>query len=174
MTQPTDVREQALAYVRHQAAKSLSDLAALIERTTADCDRCLEGISDEQAAFKPALDEWCTTEVLQHLTSSLERVNDTVRRLATGEAVDWQPQEGGLGYEGASFAEMKERLAQVWQGCLVLIKSLPVSGNEGVQVDHPFFGPLNWREWIAFQRLHAIDHVQQIEKVKAEPAYPRR
>ncbi len=35
------------------------------------------------------------------------------------------------------------------------------------------FGPLNGKEWIAFQRLHAMDHVQQMEKVKAHPGYPK-
>jgi len=41
MTQAEDIREQALSYVRHQAAKGRADLAALMERTGADCARCL-------------------------------------------------------------------------------------------------------------------------------------
>ena len=45
MTQDTDIREQALAYVRHQAAKGMGDLAVLMERTAADCARCLEDVS---------------------------------------------------------------------------------------------------------------------------------
>ena len=44
MTQNTDIREQALSYMRHQASKSLGDLVALVERTAADCDRCLEDL----------------------------------------------------------------------------------------------------------------------------------
>jgi hypothetical protein len=35
------------------------------------------------------------------------------------------------------------------------------------------FGPLTSREWIAFQRLHAMDHIQQIEIIKANPDYPK-
>ena len=40
-------------------------------------------------------------------------------------------------------------------------------------LEHPTFGPLNGRGCIAFQRLYATDHVQQIRKVKAHPDYPR-
>ena len=28
-------------------------------------------------------------------------------------------------------------------------------------------------QWIAFQRLHGMDHMQQIEKNKADAAYPK-
>jgi hypothetical protein len=34
------------------------------------------------------------------------------------------------------------------------------------------FGKLNILEWIAFQRVHAQDHIRQVEKNKADPAYP--
>ena len=49
MTQSPEIAQQALAYARHQAAKSLADLAALMERTGDDCARCLEGVSEAQA-----------------------------------------------------------------------------------------------------------------------------
>src|SRR5438552_17513045 len=56
----------ALSYIRHQASKSLAGLRVLAERTTADCGRCLEGISEEQARCKPG-NEWSVKEVLDHL-----------------------------------------------------------------------------------------------------------
>ena len=37
---------------------------------------------------------------------------------------------------------------------------------------HPMFGPLNLKEWIAFHRIHAMDHIQQIDKIKADAGYP--
>ncbi len=69
MTQNTDIREQALSYMRHHAAKSMDDLAALMERTAADCARCLEGVSEEQASFQYD-EEWSIKEVLGHMLSS--------------------------------------------------------------------------------------------------------
>jgi hypothetical protein len=37
---------------------------------------------------------------------------------------------------------------------------------------HPLFGPLNLKEWLAFQRIHSMDHIQQIDEIKADPNYP--
>jgi len=32
-------------------------------------------------------------------------------------------------------------------------------------VEHPFFGPLNWREALLFIRLHDLDHAGQLQKI---------
>src|SRR5256885_16878769 len=61
MVQQDETTQQALAYIRHQASKGLAGLRVLAERTPADCGRCLEGISEEQAPFKPG-DEWSLKE----------------------------------------------------------------------------------------------------------------
>ncbi len=80
---PRDERtQQALTYVRHQATKSLADLRVLVERTAADCGRCLEGISEEQACFQPG-NEWSIKEVLDHLIYATARqVTERIRHLA--------------------------------------------------------------------------------------------
>lgn len=164
---------QALSYIRYQAAKPREELRALIERTAADCARHLEGVSEAQAVFKPAAEEWSIAEVLRHFTPSVERVSHFAQRLAAGKAVQWEPRVGTLGYEGISFVEIREKLGQAWQACLAVLASAPASTDEETRVAHPFFGPLNWREWIAFQRIHALDHLQQIEAIKSDPRYPR-
>ena len=72
MVQQDETTQQALAYIRHQASKGLAGLRVLAERTAADCGRCLEGMSEEQARFKPG-DEWSVKEVLDHLIYSTAR-----------------------------------------------------------------------------------------------------
>lgn len=52
MVQPDETTQQAPAYIRHQASKGLAALRVLAERTAADCGRCLEGISEEQACSR--------------------------------------------------------------------------------------------------------------------------
>ncbi len=42
----------------------------------------------------------------------------------------------------------------------------PQSALEGT-VEHPFFGPLNWRETLLFMRLHDLDHAGQMQKIAA-------
>jgi hypothetical protein len=41
------------------------------------------------------------------------------------------------------------------------------NGDEHLDVtwEHPMFGPLNWREWLLFLRIHDLDHARQIQAV---------
>src|SRR2546430_11380310 len=88
----------ALSYIRHQASKSLAGLRVLAERTAADCGRCLEGISEEQARFKPG-DEWSVKEVLDHLIYSTARtVIEPIRDLGGGKVPrPFTPDDSGGG-----------------------------------------------------------------------------
>jgi len=83
MTLPADVREPVLSYIRHQAAKSLPELAALMERTGDECARCLEDTSDAQASFSHG-EEWSMKEVVGHMLGSSAAINHEIAGLAAG------------------------------------------------------------------------------------------
>jgi hypothetical protein len=172
MTQDTDIREQALSYIRHQAAKSMDDLVALIERTAADCDRCLKDVSEEQAGFQYD-EEWCIKEVLGHMLVSGKGVNKEIANLVEDRPSAREARMGVASGGDRPIAELRQALTDQWSETGRLVASLPEAGNLERTWEHPAFGPLNFREWIAFQRLHAMDHVQQMEKVQAHPDYPK-
>ncbi len=179
MTQDPDIQQRVLSYVRHQAAKDSADLAALMERTAADCARCLDGISEEQAAFKPALsgaegydEEWSVKEVLGHMLLSMAAVNGDIARIAEGREPSPSYGVGGTSGGGRSIEELRQALAHQWSETVRLVHSLSEEAGHKPMPEHPMFGPLNSKEWIAFQRLHAMDHIQQIEMIKAHPDYP--
>ncbi|MDO8613078.1 MAG: DinB family protein [Dehalococcoidia bacterium] len=171
MTQSPETTQQALAYARHQAAKSLADLAALMERTAADCARCLEGVSDRQASFGYG-EEWSMKEVVGHMLVASLSINREIANLVEGRPVS-QPGRVGLTAGGdRPIEELRLALARLWRETGGLVASLPEDGNLERTWDHPWFGPLNFKEWIAFQRLHAMDHVQQMERLREHPDYP--
>ena len=172
MTQDTDIREQALSYIRHQAAKSMDDLATLMERTGAECARCLEGVSKEQAGFQYD-QEWSIKEVLGHMLDSGKGVNKEIANLVEDSPSEKEARMGVASGADRPVGELRESLAEMWMQTGRLVASLPEDGNLERTWDHPMFGSLNFREWIAFQRLHAMDHVQQMEKVKAHSDYPK-
>ncbi len=172
MTQNTDIREQALSYMRHQASKSLGDLVAPVERTAADCDRCLEDVSEEQATFKYD-QEWCIKEVLGHMLISGKGVNREIANLVEDRPSAREARMGVASGADRPVGELRRALADLWRETARLVGSLPEDGNLERTWGHPMFGSLNFREWIAFQRLHAMDHVQQMEKVKAHPDYSK-
>src|SRR2546425_9159718 len=102
MVQQDETTQQALAYIRHQASKGLAGLRVLAELTAADCGRCLEGMSEEQARFKPG-DEWSVKEVLDHLIYSTARtVIEPIRDLGGGKVPrPFTPDDSGGRGEGA-------------------------------------------------------------------------
>ena len=163
--------------MRHQAAKGLDSLAALLERTRADWDRCLEGMSDKQATFAPA-GEWSAKEVLGHAVRACRGVNGQITEAVAGRGVGSpfgdaaalrnQPAVD----EQRPVSDLRRDVAATFEETRLLATSLSGSPNLDATFQHPFFGQLNIREWIAFQRIHAMDHIQQIEKIKAGPAYP--
>ena len=170
MTQSPEVIQQALAYARHQAAKSLADLAALMEHTGADCERCLEGVNEAQASFSHG-EEWSMKEVVGHMLVASLSINREIANLVEGRPVS-QPGRVGLTAGGdRPIEELRLALARLWRETGGLVASLPEDGNLERTWDHPWFGPLNFKEWIAFQRLHAMDHVQQMERLKEHPDY---
>jgi hypothetical protein len=172
MTQGTDIREQALSYIRHQASKSMDDLATLMERTGAECARCLEGVSDGQATFNYDK-EWSIKEMLGHMLGSGAGVNREIGNLVEGRPSTREARMGVASGADRSIRELRRALANLWSETGRLVASLPEGGNLERTWEHPMFGPLNFREWIAFQRLHAMDHIQQMEKVKAHSDYPK-
>ncbi len=172
MTQSTDIREQALSYMRHQASKSLADLATLMERTATDCARCLEDVSEAQAAFHYD-EEWSIKEMLGHMLDSGKGVNKEIANLVENSPSEKEARMGIASGAERPVGELRLALADLWRETARLVGSLPEGGNLERTWEHPAFGPLNFREWIAFQRLHAMDHVQQMEKAKAHPDNPR-
>lgn len=180
MTQQIDseAREQALAYARHQAAKSLGELAAMMERTGEDCARSLEGVSEAQAEFKPSAsgrggeEDWSIKEVLGHLLSASASVNREIANLVEGRPASGVGRTGVTTGGDRPIEELRRDLAELWSETARLVASLPEGASLESTREHPWFGALNFREWIAFQRMHAMDHVQQMEKLKAHPDYP--
>lgn len=172
MVQRDERTQQALNYISHQASKSLADLRVLAERTAADCGRCLEGISEGQARFKPG-DEWSVKEVLDHLTYATAQVTiERIRDLAAGKVPRPFMADNSGGRATQSIRELRQEMGRLLEETVVLVGSLREGDPPPGTWEHPSLGPLTLKELIALHRLHVMDHVQQIEKIKADPGYP--
>ena len=111
-------------------------------------------------------------EVVGHMLGSGEAINREIAGLAAGREAS-PPGRTGLTAGGdRPIEELRRALAGLWAETGQLVASLPEAGNLERTWDHPWFGPLNFKEWIAFQRLHALDHLQQMERLKEHPDYP--
>src|SRR2546428_3165603 len=116
MAEQDERTKQALAYIRHQASKSIASLRILAERTAADCRRRLEGITEEQARFKPG-NEWSVKEVLDHLIySTAKAVIEPVRDLGAGETPKpFTPDNSGGGGRRRRPEQSQQRRRLRWE-----------------------------------------------------------
>ena len=170
-----DVIQAAVGYCTHQANKGVDSLVALMERTSEDWHRCLNGVSDAQAEFSPAEGEWTSKEVVTHFLLATSSVNEQIRKLAAGGDVGQlapaAPDERPA--QTTSVAELSAETVAIFDEIGGLTRELEGNAHLERQFPHPAFGELNIMQWIAFQRLHGMDHMQQIEKNKADAGYPK-
>lgn len=173
--QQPDAMQKAVDYCTHQADKGLDSLVALMQRTAADWQRCLDGVSDTQAEFSPAANEWTTKEVVTHFLQATDGVNRQVEKLTHGKDIGVLAPGGPDQRPKATntVAELSDGIAEIFDEIVKLTRSLEGNENLDKTFPHPAFGQLTITQWIAFQRLHGMDHMQQIDKNKADAGYPK-
>jgi hypothetical protein len=191
MTQQVDPLERAAQLLHHQGAKGFEDLDALMKQTSDDWARCLAGMSERQAAHQPEPGEhiptpvsgegpkWCAKEVVGHFLVTERSLNNTVAGFAgVAPPPDMGPSIRAMGaqspeHEALPLDSLGQKLSEFFAETATLIGALEGSANLDATFPHPVFGQLNMKEWLAFHRLHAMDHIQQIERIKADAGYPK-
>ena len=168
-----DARQRLVSYLGHQASKDVPVLVELVEEQRARLLALLDGVSEEQAAFRPAPDQWSITDVLRHVIAAEEGVAGIIESLARGAVPDGRRALGSqIPDEGQPLAALIERLGVARAGLLARVRGWPASPDLAATFEHPYFGPLNCKGWLAFQRLHDADHIGQLEQIKAAEGYP--
>ena len=174
----SEVVERITSYIQHNAAKDAPALHELVQTGHERLVGLLDGLSPQQAAFKPTPDVWCVLEVLHHVASAKRGVARICERLATGEQIPGAGREGdeqdGItrGEPFATLAEARTAMDGAHRELLAFIDGPLSSANTDARFNHFVFGDLNCREWAAFQRVHDGDHAGQIEQVKSAEGYP--
>ena len=170
-----DVRQRLVAYLEHQAEKDAPALIELIEEARGRLAALLDGVSAEQAAFRHAPDQWSIADVLRHVTAAEEHVAPVVESLARGAVPESRRTTGSqTPEEGQPLEVLIERLRAARAELLKTVQGWPSEPDLSSKSEHPFFGLLNCKAWVAFQRLHDADHLGQIEQIKAAEGYPAR
>jgi hypothetical protein len=168
-----DVRQRLVSYLEHQAKKDVLAILDLIEGPRDGLLALLDGVSEEQAAFRPAPDQWSIADVVRHVTAAEESVVRVVESLARGAVPEGRRDTGSqTPEEGQPLAAIVERLRAARADLLERVRGWPPSPDLATRFEHPFFGLLNCKGWVAFQRLHDADHIGQIEQVKGAEGYP--
>lgn len=164
-----DVRARVTSYIQHQGTKSSAALADLVRTSQQRYVDVISAVADDVAAKKPADDEWSIRELTRHVVTTQRFVAGLIWHTARGQ--EPPPRPGGLGMtiddDDRPFAGWVAELRDANEAMLETIAGLPDEPDTSIKPAHPFFGPLNCREWAAFQRVHDEDHVQHAGKILA-------
>ncbi|HZU76494.1 MAG TPA: DinB family protein [Dehalococcoidia bacterium] len=114
-------------------------------------------------AERPGPDDWSAAEILAHLLEWNERhALQIVGLLERGTA----PADDAVATPALQSAD------EFWAGLdacrsRLFARVLAARGDEHLNAthDHMWFGPLNWREWLLFLRIHDRDHLRGLQQI---------
>jgi hypothetical protein len=131
-------------------------------------------LSEAQATWKPAADEWSAAEVGDHVALGTGAIGNITALLARGQRPgdeDWDPPPRLRGDAG-DLDGVRGRIRSLPAHTEELFDSCVATNRTDVTADNSFFGEMNWREWYYFLRVHALAHVEQIQKLRGSAGFP--
>jgi hypothetical protein len=164
---------------------------AKLETTRDAFERCVAGLSDAQARFKPSPDRWSVAEIVEHVAvaehgmyrfitelhevsedpreqesaASLHRTSDRkMRPLSAPERAHPKGRFGGFSDALRQFLENRGRTIEFVRNCQDDLRLR--------LIQHPA-GLLNGRDCLSILTNHPDRHVEQINEIKADPAFPQ-
>ncbi len=171
-TQDEEAR-RVRSYLQSQGERyTFAELWTRLIRARVSLMDAAEGVTQEQADFRFAPDEWSISEVLHHLVTSSGRVAELVEGLSRGESVESGRIDPPREETSLSIDELRARLRDDSISWSALTERLSPAPATTPTAAHSFFGELHARAWYLFQRVHDLDHAGQIAKNKAADGYP--
>jgi DinB superfamily len=162
----TEEQRRIRSYLTSQAAKLAP--ADIVDKVRAAMDQLRAAAGAVPAARfddPPAPGEWSANEVMAHVVEAGRRFGEAIERLLDG-LPPGAPRD-------AAARDTSPRPLNTWWAALEhdrarlferVLGAGPTTRLDGT-VEHPFFGPLNWRETLLFMRLHDLDHAGQLQKI---------
>jgi hypothetical protein len=167
---------RAREYLAAEAAKPFAELREPVEAARAALLAEAEALTEAQAVFKPASgsgeDAWSAHQVLRHVIQGIEGNALRVRALGLGDAARGSTPGRLVGRADASLADLVRDLKAAYFALDHAVGSVEGKERLDTTATHALFGELNCREWFLFQRIHDGDHTRQLQKLKADPAFP--
>jgi hypothetical protein len=175
-------------------AAERAEIIELLQQSERELMQAIDGLNDQQWAYKPGPDRWSVAEVMEHIVLADALLFETaVKSLDAAANVKWEttlsktdlirraipdrsrkvdapaairPKEAMS--RAQLLARFKEQRSRV--SAYVRDTDKPLKAHTSA---NPFFGDLNAHQWLIYIPLHHLRHNQQILEVKASPGYPR-
>lgn len=164
-----DEARRIQSYLQSQAAKL--EPAAIVDKVRAamaDLHAAARAVPAARWTERPAPGEWSGNEVLAHVVSAGRYFGGGIVAILDGAAAPARPpREDPAGAPVRPPGEWERILAADRESLFARALAADPGARLGETVEHPMFGPLNWRETLLFMRLHDLDHAGQLGKIAA-------
>jgi len=161
------------SYLRAQGEKyTFVELWPRVVRARLDLIEALDGVSEEQSAFRPGEDEWTIGEIAAHILASSQAARRIVQALVRGDHESGEGVEAGLVPPDRPLPALSAALIEDGLAWSALTPTLHERPPIEPVTRHFMFGDLHARAWYLFQRVHDLDHAGQIAAVKEAAGYP--
>jgi DinB family protein len=171
-----------------------AELIELLNKSEKEFLQAVEGLTDEQWAFKPGPDRWSVAECAEHIvlaeallfetaTKSLTAASDekweatlsktdVLRRALPNRSTKVDAPAAIKPRQAMTRPQLMARFREQRARALAYVQETeaPLKAHTAA---NPFFGPLNAHQWLLYIPLHHARHNLQIAEVKTSPTYPQ-
>jgi hypothetical protein len=167
-TQQTE-DERVRSYLLVQANKlSIPKLVEKVRQDTLPLREAAAAVPAARFFERPGADEWSAAEVFTHILEMNERGAQAIEGVLDHGTLP-PPIDDVM--SGATRGDL-HTADDYWRAYQarrerLLDRALEASGDEHleVKITHSQFGPLSWREWLLFIRVHDLDHMRQLQAI---------
>jgi hypothetical protein len=170
-------------------------VVAHLERTAANLEKSLEGLSEAQWTYKAAPDRWSIAEATEHIVASegfiRGYIEPMMKQPATEEMLKDARKEETLGkmvVDRSNKFQAPEPLkpAQKYKTPAEALAAFRAERQKTIEFaknggdlrlhagPHPAGGSVDAYTWVIYLSGHSERHTLQIEEVKADSGYPKR
>lgn len=158
MTLPAEIVEAGRRYLERDAtALSVDEVIARVDTAAGRLRDAAMGVPEGSFEASRA-DGWSARECLAHVVGWNMRNAQQILYVALSGELPPEAEPEVPAERGEALAKHQEALDSLY----VHVRDAEPEGFLYVRWEHPFFGELNWREWLLFLELHCIDHAGQL------------
>ena len=177
-TDPSEALRQRLVagkqWIDTTHAESNDQLRGRFDHITQKFLASLDNLSDEQLRCPEREGKWSIYDVCLHTSHAVRNTAHMITALANGTVPEFANniQLGVLDDDPGDFPAARRQLELAFQTARATADLFDNDFNKKTTVTHPYFGPLNARQWYVFNLMHINYHTGQIERIKSAPTFP--
>lgn len=171
--EPEERRAMALTAMEMLDKLSIDELHAELQTFREEFAEELNGITEGQARFSPGEGNWSINELCRHVSNSLRLTAGLSQGLAAGQTLPPNTEiKIGMMDDDADITELTTQMNAAFDIMADATENLRNDVDLETTEAHPWFGPKNCRQWVAFNLLHMFVHINQLRRIKSAPGFP--